>query len=330
MTVLRQAEAGRDLDDLLVAALHRAIALVQVNHVAVLVAEDLHLDVLGARNVFFEEHGRIAEGAFGFRLRLVEQAGQVAGLVHDAHAASAAAEGGLDDQRETDCLRDLQRLVAVGNGFFGAGQDGHVDFLRERAGGGLVAHHVEQLRSRPDEGDAGLGAGAGEFGILGEKSVAGMDGVDARFLGHRDDALDVEIRGDRALALADEIGLVRLEAMDAEAVLLGVNGDGAQAQFGAGAENADGDFAAVGRHQFLELTTTGGWLGDNGAMRHRATARVLRGAAVLGKGKRERGRRPEKAPKSCWRPPGNLRENRSFLNGQARMAQTPPWTARDD
>jgi hypothetical protein len=35
------------------------------------------------------------------------------------------------------------------------------------------------------------------------------------------DALDVEVGGDGALALADLVGLVRLVAVDAEAVLLG-------------------------------------------------------------------------------------------------------------
>jgi len=47
---------------------------VQVDDVAVLVAENLHLDVLGVRNIFFEEHRRVAERALGFRLRFVEQA----------------------------------------------------------------------------------------------------------------------------------------------------------------------------------------------------------------------------------------------------------------
>jgi hypothetical protein len=44
------------------AALHRAIAFVQMGHVAVLIAQNLHFDVLGARNVFFQKNGRVAEG----------------------------------------------------------------------------------------------------------------------------------------------------------------------------------------------------------------------------------------------------------------------------
>ena len=251
---LGQAETWRHLDDLLMAALHRAIALVQMDHVAVLVAENLHLDVLGVRNIFFEEHRWIAEGAFGFRLRFVQQTRKVGSFLHHAHAASAAAEGGLDDEREADLLCGLHRLLAVGNGFFVAGQNRDVDFLCERAGGGFVAHHVEQLRPRPDERDAGFGARAGEVRVLGKKAVTWMNRVHAFFLGDGNDALDVEIRGDRSLVLADEIRLVRLESVQAEAVGLRVDGDGAQIQFRARAENADGNLATVGSEEFFKGT----------------------------------------------------------------------------
>ena len=54
---------------------------------------------------FFEEHGGVAEGALGFALRLVEQRREIGRLVDDAHAAAAAAERRLDDQRKTDLLR---------------------------------------------------------------------------------------------------------------------------------------------------------------------------------------------------------------------------------
>ncbi len=78
-----------------------------------------------------------------------------------------------------------------------------------------------------------------------------MNEVNALLLGNGDDALDVEIGGDGAFAGADEIGLVGLEAMHPETVLLGEHGDGAEAEFGGGAKNTDGDFAAIGGEKFL-------------------------------------------------------------------------------
>ena len=80
-----------------------------------------------------------------------------------------------------------------------------------------------------------------------------MDEVHTLLLRHRHDALDVEIRGDRPLALADEIRLVRLEAMHAQPIFLRVDRDGAQPLFRSRAKNTDGDLAAIGNEKFFEL-----------------------------------------------------------------------------
>jgi hypothetical protein len=81
-----------------------------------------------------------------------------------------------------------------------------------------------------------------------------MDGIDAFFFRHRDNAIDIEIRGDGAFALADEVRFIGFETMEAEAVLLGVDSHSAKPEFSARAENADCDFAAVGSEQFPEWT----------------------------------------------------------------------------
>ena len=95
-------------------------------------------------------------------------------------------------------------------------------------------------------------AGAREGGILGEEAVAGVDRVDVVLFRERDDPGDVEIGFDGTFAGADLVGFVGLEAMQAEAIFLGIDGDGAQSEFGGGAKDADGDLAAVGGEQFLD------------------------------------------------------------------------------
>ena len=59
----RQVRGRRDLDDLLVPALHRAVALEQVHDVPGAVGEDLHLDVPRVDHGLLEDHRRVAEGA---------------------------------------------------------------------------------------------------------------------------------------------------------------------------------------------------------------------------------------------------------------------------
>jgi hypothetical protein len=95
---------GGDLDDLLMAPLHRAVALPEMDDLAVGVADDLHLDVLRARDVPLEEDGIVAERGARLAARLIEQPLELLGLVDHAHAAAAAAEAGLHDEREADAL----------------------------------------------------------------------------------------------------------------------------------------------------------------------------------------------------------------------------------
>ena len=246
---VRQIDRRGDLDNFLVAALHRAVALVQVKHFAVRITEDLHFDVLGPRDVFFEKDGRIAEGASGLVAGLIKKRREIAFLAHHAHAAPAATEGRFDDERETDFLGDFDGLGAVVDRFFRAGEDRNAEFDGQGAGRGFVAHHFEQFRPRADEGDAGFPAGTGKVGVLGEKSVARMDHVHTAITGQSDDALDIEVGTDRPLAAADHVGLVGFEAVDGEAVFLRVNRDGPHVQLVGRPENTDSDLAAVGHEQ---------------------------------------------------------------------------------
>ena len=64
---------------------------------------------------------------------------------------------------------------------------------------------------------------------------------------------DVQVRPNRLARLADQIRLVRLEAVQGIAVFVRVNGDRANAQFVGGTEDANGNFAAVGDEQLGDL-----------------------------------------------------------------------------
>ena len=66
-------ERRGDLDDLLVPPLDRAVPLEQVDEVAVPVAEELDLDVLGLADELFEEDVGAAEGGLGLATGLVER-----------------------------------------------------------------------------------------------------------------------------------------------------------------------------------------------------------------------------------------------------------------
>ena len=83
------------------------------------------------------------------------------------------------------------------------------------------------------------------MGVLGEKAVAGMDGLHVADLGGADDAVDHQIAfaGRRG---ADAIRLVGERQVMGAAVGLAEDGDRLDAHFLAGPNDAQGDFAPIG------------------------------------------------------------------------------------
>jgi hypothetical protein len=130
------------------------------------------------------------------------------------------------------------------------GDDRYADGGHLLTGLDLETHVLDGPGVRADEGDARVRAGLAEFGVLGQKPVARVDGVCAHLLGKVDDAVDVEIA--RKGAGADEGGLVRLFHVERRGVGLGMDGHGTQPQFVAGADDPEGDLAAVGYQDFFK------------------------------------------------------------------------------
>ena len=108
---------------------------------------------------------------------------------------------------------------------------------------------------RPDELDFAALADLREMRVLGEKSVAGMDRIDVADFGRAHDAIDLQITiGARRRADADRfVGQLHMERID---VRLGVNRERADAEFLAGANDAQRDFAAIGDQDFFEHQST--------------------------------------------------------------------------
>ncbi len=92
-------------------ALERAVALAEVDDVAVPVAEDLHLDVPRAVDVLLEVDAAVLERGLGLGSRLVQPGSQRCLVAGDAHALAAAAGRRLDEHRVADRPRELQRLA---------------------------------------------------------------------------------------------------------------------------------------------------------------------------------------------------------------------------
>jgi hypothetical protein len=240
-----EVQRRSNLNHLLMPPLHRAVALIKVQNVAVLIGENLNFDVPCPPDVALQKDRAVAEGRLRFLAGLFEFPGELFGLIDDAHAASAAAEGRFDDQREADILGESARLPWIGQRFVRPRDDRNFGAFRKAARSRLVAQRFEQMRAGSDEGDAGGFASARQRGVLRKEAVPRMDRVDALLFRECDDPIDIEIRLYGTEPIADLIGFIGFEAMQTEAVLFRIDGNRAQAQFGGGAHDADGNFTAV-------------------------------------------------------------------------------------
>ena len=152
--MLRSHERRRRLlQHFLVSSLHRAIALEQVDRVAVRIGEHLDLDVARRRQVFLDQHAVVAEAGFRFALGGSERRGEIGGPLDDLHSLAAAAGGRLDQHGIADRLRFAREhlrvlVVAVIARHERDGGLAH-DVLRRR----LRAHRRDRCGGRSDEDD---------------------------------------------------------------------------------------------------------------------------------------------------------------------------------
>ena len=244
---------GRVLDDLLVAALQRAVTLAQMHDVSVLVREDLHFDVLRLDEELLDEDVLVSESLSRLVLNHLELAADVLVGVAASHAASAAAGGSLQDDRIAVFVRDLNGLVRALQRLGRAGND------RDAAGdrGGLrrqlIAHLRQDARRRSDELNAGLFTGPREIRILRKEAVTGMNRGSSALLRQVDDAGNIQISAQRRLVLTDQVSLIRLNAEQAVRILVRVHGQSADTQVIARAEDTDCDLTAVRSQYFFEF-----------------------------------------------------------------------------
>ena len=210
------------------------------------VGEDLDFDMARLLEVFLEVDHGIAERGLGLGASQGHRVEQRRFGVHDAHAPSAAAPGGLDDHRIADLARDAHDLLVVlGQRAVRPRNRGHTDLRHRLLGTHLVAHQADILRMRADEYEARALDLLGEIGVLREKAVARVNGLRTGGARCGQDRRAIEIALD-AMRLIGEPDMARV------AVGIGVQRDAAQAQAARAADDAAGDLAAVRDQQARE------------------------------------------------------------------------------
>ncbi len=236
--VVVDRRGGRLLEDLLVAALQRAVALAQVDAGAVAVGQHLHLDMAGAGQAPLQVDAIVAERGGRLPPRRVDGRPDPADVVHRAHPAPAAARRGLHEQgrAQVDGLTGQRCVGQVVAGV--AGRDRDAGGLGQAAGRDLVAQGAHRRRRRPHPAHAGRLDGLGQVGVLGQVAVAGVHGVGARVGCGRHDRGDAEVARDGRRG----IGQLDVQRSPVGRLVHRVWGD---AELPARADHAHRDLAAV-------------------------------------------------------------------------------------
>ena len=169
----------RLLDQLLVAPLRRAVAGRHPHDVALLVADDLHLDVAGPGEVALDVDLVTAEEVLRLALGAGHRLVDVGRRLDDLHPPPAAAEGGLDGDRPAVLVAEVADLVGRCGELGGARHDRRSAAQRGLAARHLVAHLLDRLGRRADERHAHVRDRPGEVGVLAEEPVPGVHAVGA-------------------------------------------------------------------------------------------------------------------------------------------------------
>ena len=246
----RQPGCRGNLDQLLVAPLGAAFTLAELHDLGA-VAEDLDLDVAGARHHLLHVQRAVAERPLRLGPTPFEGGRNLLGAGHGAGAATAAAGNGLDHHRGAggQPREEGGRLLDAGRAS-GPGQHCNVVRYRRSARPQLVAEQLQRLDRRPDKAQPARRTGARKGRTLGQESVAGVDRV-ATGLARQPHHLRAVQVGGHAVA-GQRQHLVGQEDVQRRRVVLRVDGDGGDAEIGGGAGHAHRDLAAVRNQKFLE------------------------------------------------------------------------------
>ena len=231
--------------------LEAALALAEVRDRAAAIADDLDLDMAGAGHQALDQDRAVAKGGCGFRLAALVRLGDLIDRRHDPHPATAAAGDRLDHH----CAAVAKRLKEGGrfraiDRSGAAGQDRHIMFGGQGPCLRFVAEQFQRIDGRSDEGDPLLVAAPGQLGTLSEEAVAGVQGIATSGFCRLDHCLDIEVRARSGAVQRDR--LIGAADVERTGVVLGVNGDGADSQFSCGANDSDGDLAAIRDQELVD------------------------------------------------------------------------------
>ena len=221
-----------------------------MHHIAMVVAEDLHFDMPGRRQIFLEQHAIIAERATRLALcgrqRLIERAS----ALDDPHASSAAACRCLDQNGKPDRRGPGRQLGRILIRTVIARHQRNIRLRHHVFRGRLVPHRPHGGRARSDEPYPRSTACIRKVGILRKEAITGMNRIGAGHAGGINHRIDIQIALGRGIG-TDPHGLIGHRHMHRSRIGIGVDRDHVDAHALCCTRDPNRDFPAVGDQKAL-------------------------------------------------------------------------------
>ena len=210
-----------------------------------LVGDHLSLDVARLVQVTLHEALTAAECGDGLAGRRLEQFGDLLEGAGHLHAATTAAERGLDGHRNAVLRGERDDFAGVLDRVGRAGNQRGICAGGDVACGHFVAEVADGLRAGSDPDEPGVDDGLGKIGVLREEPVTGVDGVGAGLGRGVEDLAEVEIGLGGGLPAQGE-RFVGKSHVGCVGIGFGVDGHAAQTRILGRPDHPDRDLAAVG------------------------------------------------------------------------------------
>src|SRR4051812_9453367 len=159
--------------------LNRAVALAEVDDVALRIRQHLDLDMARVLEVALDVHGGIGEVGLSLAPGGLEGPLGFGPIANDLEPLAAAPRGRLDRDRPAKLVAEPANLLGGFDRSSDAGDDRDAGGAHSLARFDLRPHRLDRLRWRPDPDEAVLAAGACEARVLREEAVPRMDRLSA-------------------------------------------------------------------------------------------------------------------------------------------------------
>ena len=222
-----------------------------MNNAAMAIGHDLKLDVVGINDELLDINVAVSEGFLGFEASVVKASNEAGLVVRRAHAAAAPAGHCFNHHRIANFLRDFHCVVFGIDHAFASRRHRHTGFACKGPRRVFVAHRMHHAGGRTDKLNVATFTDFREMRVLGQKTVAGMNGIDVAYLGCAHDPVDLQVTfRTRWSANANRfVGQLHVKRID---IGFGINRERTNPEFLASANDAERDLAAISNQNFFK------------------------------------------------------------------------------